>query len=87
LGLRSSEAMFKSREGAWPRIGPAAYTGASRVRCSGRLPDERVIACATFADAFALGRQSRCPSQWQWRTQWRSMTARDPSEQAPQTMR
>jgi hypothetical protein len=30
LGLRSSEAMFHSREGAWPRIGPAAYTGPSR---------------------------------------------------------
>jgi len=32
LGLRRSEAMFRCREGQWPRIGPAPYTGPSQLR-------------------------------------------------------
>jgi hypothetical protein len=38
LGLRRSEAMSRCREGHWPRIGPAAYTGPSRLKRSGPAP-------------------------------------------------
>jgi hypothetical protein len=31
LGLRRSEAMSGGPEGKWPRIGPAVYTGPSRL--------------------------------------------------------
>jgi hypothetical protein len=35
--------MFKVRVGQWPRIGPAAYTGPSRLKRSGRLPENQLI--------------------------------------------
>jgi hypothetical protein len=38
--------MFSSLEGQWPRIGPAAYTGPSRLSCSGSNADEPLIISA-----------------------------------------
>jgi len=79
LGLRSSEAMFQSREGTRPRIGPAAYTGPSRGRLFWATPDERVIACATrrlrVGTAISTSFSAALDDP-----QWRSMMARDPSE-------
>jgi hypothetical protein len=42
LGLRRSEAISWTRERRWPRIGPAAYTGRSRLKGCGRAPRELV---------------------------------------------
>jgi hypothetical protein len=57
LGLRRSEAMSRCREGQWPRIGPAAYTGPSRLKRSrpgAREPvDSRLRSRASLAEASA----------------------------------
>jgi len=52
LGLRRSGAISPSREDLWPRIGPAAYTGPSRLKRSGPATREsRSIRVCLFASA------------------------------------